>query len=106
MRQVIAGRLFDTERATRVACGGNGLSRRDFNSIEESLYKTTKGAWFTAGEGGPATRYARTVGTNEWTGGEAIIPMSKEEALRWLEQNATADIIEANAEYLPQIEEA
>jgi hypothetical protein len=41
------------------------------------------------------TRYARSLGDNNTSGGEQIDPMSKEQALAWAEQYLDADEIEA-----------
>ena len=35
--------------------------------------------------------YCRQVGTNEWSGGEEITPMSPEEAREWAEKHLDAD---------------
>ena len=69
---------------------------RDFKHCEESLYRTTKGAWFLVGEGGPMSKYAEPV-SGGMIGGSALTPLSDREAQRWLEdRQAHADVITAH----------
>ena len=57
-----------------------------------------------AGSGGAATKYAVPCGSNSTSGSERIEPVSKEEALSWLEKHGSAEDIE---KYFPEmIEEA
>lgn len=42
-------------------------------------------------QGGPASKYSRSCGQNEWCGGCDITPMTEQQAREWMEQNATAD---------------
>lgn len=86
MKKVISGKVYDTSTAEALHEWGNAFSKSDFKWCEETLYRTTKGAFFLHGEGGAMTRYARPVG-NMRTGGECIIVMSKEEAMQWLEEH-------------------
>lgn len=48
-----------------------------------------------AGSGGAMSRYGRSTGQNETSGGERIDPMTKEEALAWAEQYLDAEEVEA-----------
>lgn len=93
MKAIIKGKRYDTETATEIASDGYGYSG-DFRYWHETLYKTKSGAWFTAGKGGPMSRYARSTGQNSWSGGSAIVPMSAEEAREWLETAKEVDAIE------------
>lgn len=95
MKAIIDGKRYDTETATHVANGGPaGLGRSDFRWYDEDLYRTPRGNWFLAGEGGPMTRYARSCGDNTTTGGEAITPLTPDEALQWLENEGETEAIE------------
>lgn len=90
MRKVINGKMYDTETATEL--GSHSFSHRgDFHFYEETLYRKKTGEFFLYGEGGPLTQYARTVGLNEWSGGERIMPYSYKEAQKWAEDNLDAD---------------
>jgi hypothetical protein len=78
--------IYDTEAADLTAdyCFG---SPSDFEYEEESLYLTEKGNWFLHGEGGAKSKYSRRTGRNEWSGGSAIVPLTLEDAQRWLEEH-------------------
>ena len=93
MKKVINGKTYNTETATEIENYGNGLGRNDFRNIDESLYVTKKGNFFLAGEGGAMTKYSEPCG-NMTGGGEGIEPLSKTEALAWLERHGTAEQVE------------
>jgi hypothetical protein len=93
MKAVIEGRVYNTEAAENVDSDSYG-NAGDFEEWSESIYKTKKGAWFLAGSGGARSKYSETVGQNEWSGGEKIIPLSDGEALQWLEEHASSKVIE------------
>jgi len=99
MKQVIDGKVYNTETATLIAEDSYGFPR-DFHHWEESLYITKKGAYFIAGSGGPMTKYAVSVGNNSTSGSSRIEPLSKEEALTWLESHGSAEDIE---KYFPEM---
>jgi len=78
MKKVIDGKTYNTKTATEIGNYHNSLGLSDFRHIDESLYVTKKGTYFTAGDGGPMTKYAE-----HSNGGMEIL--SKEEALQWCE---------------------
>lgn len=90
MNKRINGKRYDTETAKEMASASWGAVR-DFRHSSETLYRKTTGEFFLHGEGGPASKYARSVGQNEWAGGERIIPLTFEEAEEWGEKNLDAD---------------
>lgn len=95
MKAIINGFRYDTDKAIKVGSASNGYGR-DLSSWDATLYVTkTARRYFLAGRGGPMTRYARSLGDNNTSGGEQIDPMSKEQALAWAEQYLDADEIEA-----------
>ena len=82
MIQVIDGRAYNTETATKLAerecwVGGAG----DFRSWCEGLYRTAKGAYGLPGEGGALTSWASAVGGS----GEGLRALTADEAREWLE---------------------
>ena len=77
MKQIVRGKRYDTETATKVA-DDSYSNYGDFGCWSEELYRTKKGNWFLRGEGGDETR-----------GGSVIIPFTKKEALTWLEAHTT-----------------
>lgn len=95
MKSIINGKRYDTEKAIKIGKASSNEGRRDFRWFDEALYKTPRsGVFFIAGEGGPMSRYARSAGQNSWQGSEAIIPISKDEAMEWAERHMTTEDIE------------
>lgn len=103
MKQVINRKVYDTETAECLATYDNGLSRSDFRCLSESLYKTKKGAYFLAGEGGPKTRYAEACG-NMTSGSSKIIPLTRDEAIEWCEQYRMTSVLKK--EFADALEDA
>lgn len=96
MKQVVNGKMYNTETAEELFNVSNSLGVNDFRNYDFCVYRTRKGNYFLSGEGGPMTMFARPCG-NMTGGGSAIIPISKDEALEWAENNnsnANADDIE------------
>ena len=90
MKKVIRGVLGDTSTAKFLG-EASYLSDRDFAHWSEELYRTKSGKFFLYGEGGPASRYAVTIGQNEWSGGEKIQLLSRETAMKWAEEYLDGD---------------
>ena len=95
MKKIINGKVYDTETAKEVGSWCTAGSWRDFNHMEETLYKKKTGEFFIYGEGGPMTKYAQSIGQNEWSGGERIMPMSFSEAQKWAEDHLDGEEYEA-----------
>ena len=91
MKKIINKRLYDTETAKKLAEASSNLSVSDFNYWEETLYRKKNGEFFIHGHGGPMSRYATVTGTNSWSGGERIIPMSYKNAQQWAEEKISPD---------------
>ena len=88
MKKVINGKRYDTETAALVAADSYSHPG-DLGYWSEEIYRTKRGNWFLAGEGGAMSKYARAVGQNEMGGGNAIIPLTKSDALSWLEAHTS-----------------
>lgn len=86
MKQIIDRKVYDTETAIKIASWDNDRFSSDFHYVEETLYVTKKGQHFVAGEGGPATTYARPCGSNSTAGSSEIRLLSPDEALEWCEE--------------------
>ena len=97
MKAIIDGMRFDTGAATEVARDSWGYAN-DFEHFTEGLYRTERGAWFLAGEGGAMSKYARPVSGGGTGGGEKIIPLTAEDARNWLERNDETEAIEQHFE--------
>ncbi len=94
MRKIIDCKRYDTDTAKEIGCDVYS-NRSDFGFWEETLYQKRTGEFFLHGVGGPASKYAETVGQNEWTGGEKIIPLSFDKAREWAENHLEADDYES-----------
>jgi len=90
MKKIISGKRYDTDTAKKVGYDSYS-NRRDFNFWAETLYRKNTGEFFLHGEGGARSRYAVTVGQNQWSGGEKIIPLSVEAAQAWAEEHLDAE---------------
>lgn len=95
MKKIINGKCYNTETATKLGYWSNGLSYRDFSWCEEALYRTKKGAYFIAGEGGPMTGYAESCGQNSRGSGSDLFVVTESEAREWMETHEDADAYEA-----------
>lgn len=90
MKKVIKGAVCDTSTAKHIG-SASYLDAHDFAHWCERLYRTKSGRYFLYGEGGPASRYAVTIGQNEWSGGEKIQLLSRETAMEWAEEHLDGD---------------
>lgn len=87
MKQIVGGKRYDTETAQKIGKGEGTAYVGDFRYYSEALYKTSKGSFFLAGEGGALSHYARPAYGGGTCGGEGIIPLSREDALSWCEKH-------------------
>lgn len=94
MNKVIKGKRYDTETAREVACTSHGYPN-EFSWWQEILYRKNTGEYFLYGSGNAASKYAETVGQNEWSGSEKIMPLTEEAARRWGEKYLDGDDYEA-----------
>ena len=90
MKKVIAGKVYNTQTAECVGEMSWG-STRGFTDCNEELYRKRTGEFFLHGYGGGMSKYAKSVGQNSWGWGEAIIPMTLEEAKAWAEEHLDGD---------------
>jgi len=90
MKKIINGKRYDTDTAKELTYT-SWSNRTNFGWWCETLYRKNTGEYFLHGEGGPASRYAETIGQNTWSGGEKIIPLSIEAAQKWAEEHLSAD---------------
>lgn len=85
MKKIINGRLYNTETAKLVGSAGHSHPG-NFSFWHEELYQKKTGEFFLYGEGGPMSKYSRSVDCNTFTGGEEIIPLTVKEAKEWAEK--------------------
>jgi hypothetical protein len=101
MKKIVNGKRYDTDTAKLL--GSAGYSHPgDFSFWQETLYQKKTGEFFLHGVGGAMSRYARQTGQNEWSGGEKIIPLTREEARKWIEKNLD---VEEYEEIFGEVEE-
>ena len=102
MRRIVDGKRYDTETAQKIGEASSG-NYSDFRYWSETLYKTKKGAYFIAGEGGAASRWGKSSGNVSW-GDEGIIVLTPAEALAWCSEYL--DDAEQYEEFFDGIEDA
>lgn len=95
MKKIINGKMYNTDTAQELGFNSNSGDWRDFSHYCETLYRKRTGEFFLCGEGGPMTKYAVSVGQNQWSGGSRIMPMSWDEARAWAEENLASDEYES-----------
>ncbi len=86
MKKIINGKKYDTDTAKFLGYAGYSHPG-DFSFWLERLYQKKTGEFFLHGIGGAMSKYAHRTGLNEWSGGEKIIPLTREEAQKWAEKN-------------------
>ena len=89
MKKIINGRVYDTEKAKELGTYANYGSWRDFSHLEETLYRKKTGEYFLYGVGGPRSPYAEHT-VNGWGSGDAIRPLTFEDARKWAEEKLSA----------------
>lgn len=94
MKDIIDGKLYDTESAEQIASWKNTGDTGDLRYVKEALYKTESGAYFVYGTGGAMSKYSKSVGSSETAGSSEIKPFDEEKSYQWCEDNGiAADII-------------
>lgn len=80
MRKVIDGKIYDTDTADALGTWSNGLPYSDGEYAEATLYRKKNGEFFTHGEGGGLSGYAKPAVGGGTVGGEDITPLTENEA--------------------------
>ncbi len=94
VKRVVGGHLYDTEQATLIAESRyDGAS--DDEDYKEALYRNENGVLFLAAEGGVESFYSAILRGGKPARGTEIIPLSADEASRWLEDHDHIEQIEA-----------
>ena len=97
IKNIIKGKVYNTETAEKMGCWDNGYPVSDFHYTGESLYKKKTGEFFLYGVGGALSYYSSHSG---W--GEKIKPLTLAEAKEWAEEKLTTD--EYEKMFLEQVE--
>lgn len=91
MRAIIDGVLYDTDDMRKLASDSADCSPRDFQWWAETLYMAGPSVFALHGRGGPMSRWAETVGINEWSGGEQLVGLTDGQAREWAEDHCDAE---------------
>lgn len=87
MKQIINGKTYNTETATRLCdVSASGCNSSDFEWWSETLYQAAKGAYFLHGKGGGLSRYAVTYSDGARTSGARLEAFTRDEAIEWAER--------------------
>lgn len=93
MKKIIHGKKYDTETAEEIASAQHGYPR-DFGYYEETLYRKRGGEYFLYGYGHADSKYASRV-MGDFAPGDAIMPLSYDQARDWAEASLEVDEYEA-----------
>lgn len=106
MKRVIEGKVYNTATANRIHAYESPEMSGDFQYFMEALYRTQRGNYFIAGEGGPMSPYAESLGGGSYGGGSGITPVSLQEAAWWLEEHGGEEVLTSDDAFTTLIEEA
>lgn len=90
MKQIINGKMYNTETAKELTSWSNDVSYSDFSHCREVLYRKKTGEYFLYGEGGAMSKYSEYHG-NCSSGGSKIIPLTENKAKAWAEKHIDSD---------------
>lgn len=101
MKKIIKNKVYDTETARLIGSYSSNYSDRLFGWSED-LYRKRTGEYFLYGKGGPGSKYARRIDSNNTSGGEEIRPITYADAKAWAEEHMDPD---AYIEHFGPVEE-
>ena len=85
MKKIINGKHYNTDNAVKIGEHTIG-DRTRIIYLKEALYKTPRSKdYFLAGESGPLGPYAAYTGSNTYTHGEGIRPITDTQACAWMD---------------------
>lgn len=93
MKKVVGQKLYNTDTAALLHEWDNGAGFTDFSYRSKDLYVTPKGAFFIHHHGGETSDMSRPVGNRGWVGGEDIMPITRREAIRFLELYGGTEVL-------------
>lgn len=94
MKEIINGRMYNTETAKEKGVWANTWDDGDFSQAVETLYRKKNGEYFLKCSGGPCSIYAGCGGGRAW-GRTFLKPISSGDAIEWAEDKLSADEYEA-----------
>lgn len=90
MKQIIAGKLYDINTATKKAEWDNDCLYGDAHFISETLYQKVNNMYFLHRIAGALTKYADKYGNNR-SDSSNIIPLSDSEVEAWIAEKKASD---------------
>ena len=93
MRQVIEGKIYDTETAKHLHGWDNGQMPGDLKYRSKDLYRTLRGRYFLHHVGGAMTDMAVSTGNNNYGGSETLEVIDRETAIRFLESHGGSEAL-------------
>jgi hypothetical protein len=91
MKKVINNKVYDTEKARKVASWVNKKYKPDdAHFYKETLYQKKTGEFFLHGEGGKLSLYRETA-HGDWVAGEGIRPLTFDGARIWASESMSTD---------------
>jgi len=94
MKKIEYGVKYDTGKATLIGEASSPHFKSDFGHWSAGLYRTGSGRFFLAGEGGPMTQFSQPAIGGGRTGGEDIIPLDRDGAFQWAQDNLDVETVE------------
>ena len=92
--KIINGRRYDTERAKEIGYYESDFERSNFQWYEETLYQKKTGEFFIYGNGHAASPYSTSYGYTSRGPGDALVPLTLEEAQKWVEEHLSVETYE------------
>ncbi len=93
VKRVVDGHLYDTGQA-RLVAESRYEGASDEEDYKEALFRNENGVLFLAAEGGVESFYSAVLRGGKPARGTEIIPLTADEACRWLEDHDHIDQIE------------
>lgn len=90
MKQIINGKLYNTETAEKIGEFESDYPKDSFRFFSETLYQKQTGEYFLFGQGLAESKYGKKTpqGKIPWS---KIKPLSQEQASTWALKNLNAD---------------
>jgi hypothetical protein len=92
MKTKINRRIYDTEVAQPLAIYINSQPEGSIFHFSEILYIKSDGEYFLHGSGGSMTPYAKKYQSRSNASGEAIVPLSMDQAKVWVKRWCTSGL--------------
>lgn len=92
MKRKINGKTYDTDAEKAIAIYCNDQPDRSMYHFHEVLYIKADGEYFIHGSGGALTHYAKKYSNRSNASGEAIIPMTVDQAREWTKRSCAIEV--------------